>query len=212
MKLRTALLGCGVLSALLYIAGDVVASVRYEGYSYLDQTISELNAFGAPTRLLTIVFGLTVYLLFIAFGVGVRRASAGDRRLRVVGGVLVGLGVLSLWAVPFASMQVRGAEQGPMHVIEGTVAVLLILAAMVLAATALGRQFRLYTTVTIIVMLAFGAWAGMDGAQVAQGLATPWIGVRERISAYSYQLWFAVLAFTLLRQRSMRMDRASPGR
>jgi hypothetical protein len=204
MRLRTLLLGCGILSALLYIIADVLASVRYEGYSYVDQTISELNAFGAPTRLLTIVFGLAVYVLLIVFGLGVRRAGAGDRRLRVVGGVLVGLGALSLWAVPFASMQVRGVEQPPTHVIEGAVALLLILTAMVFAATALGRRFRLYSIMTIIVMLAFGAWAGLDGARVAQGLPTPWIGVRERISAYSYQLWFAGLALTLLRQGSMR--------
>ena len=43
------LLGCGILSSVLYFAGDVVMSLTYEGYSYLHQTVSELNAIGAPT-------------------------------------------------------------------------------------------------------------------------------------------------------------------
>jgi len=41
---------CGILPSLLYVATDVMASWRYEGYSYTDQTYSELLATGAPTR------------------------------------------------------------------------------------------------------------------------------------------------------------------
>jgi hypothetical protein len=205
MRVRPVLLGCGILSPLLYLASDVLASTRYEGYSYLHQTISELNAIGAPTRPLTIAFGLATYVLLVAFGVGIWRSAAGDRRLKVVGGLLTGLGVLSLWAVPFASMQMRGTEQGragEMHIVEGMVAVLLLITAMGFAATTFGRRFRLYSIATIVVMLVFGAWTGMDGSRIAEGLATPWAGVKERISVYSYQLWLIVLAFTLLRGRT----------
>jgi len=31
---------------------------------------------------------------------------------------------------------------------------------------------------------------------------TPWVGVKERIYWYSYQLWFIVLAIKLLREPS----------
>jgi hypothetical protein len=44
----------------------------------------------------------------------------------------------------------------------------------------------------------FGAWTAVDGPAVAEGLFTPWIGVRERISVYSYQLWLMLLAIYLL--------------
>jgi NADH:ubiquinone oxidoreductase subunit H len=77
----------------------------------------------------------------------------------------------------------------------------MITAAIAFAATAFGRSFRFYSVATIIVMLAFGAWSGMDAPRVEAGLATPWLGVKERIFWYAYQLWFVVLAVTLLRQR-----------
>ena len=47
---RRVLLACAVLSAPLYIGLDVVSSLLYDGYSYKDQTISELSAIGAETR------------------------------------------------------------------------------------------------------------------------------------------------------------------
>ena len=105
------LLGCGILSSVLYFAGDVVMSLTYEGYSYLHQTVSELNAIGAPTRGLSIVFGLAGYVLLTSFGVGIWMLSAENRKLRVAGGVLVVLGVSGLWGVSFASMQMRGTAQ-----------------------------------------------------------------------------------------------------
>lgn len=46
-----------------------------------------------------------------------------------------------------------------------------------------------------------GLWSGLDAPKVEAGLDTPWLGVRERIFWYSYQLWFAVLALALLRER-----------
>jgi hypothetical protein len=207
------MLACGILSPLLYIASDVVASARYRGYSYFDQTISELNAFGAPTRGFTIAIGLVVYVVLIVFGLGVRKASAGNRRLRVAGTLLAGMGAFSLWAVPFASMQMRGEDQGPAHVIAGGVAVLMLLSAIGLSAAALGGRFRLYSILSIAIMLGFGAWSGMDGSLVAEGLATPWLGIKERISVYSYQVWIMAFALALLARGAAveRFDRTAHG-
>jgi hypothetical protein len=47
---RRILLLCGVLSPLLYALADALAGMRWEGYSFRDQTISELGAIGAPSR------------------------------------------------------------------------------------------------------------------------------------------------------------------
>jgi hypothetical protein len=47
---RKVLLSCGVAATLLYFGMDLLATWRYDGYSYTDQTISELSAVGAPTR------------------------------------------------------------------------------------------------------------------------------------------------------------------
>ncbi len=40
---RRLLLFCGILSALLYAVADALAGLRCEGYSFRDQTISELG-------------------------------------------------------------------------------------------------------------------------------------------------------------------------
>lgn len=94
----------------------------------------------------------------------------------------------------------RPLFSGLLHLVEGAVAVAMVLAAIGFAASALGWRFRVYSAVTVVLVLAFGAWSGMDAHRVEAGLATPWLGVKERVFWYAYQLWFAVLAVTLLRE------------
>src|SRR5512133_680626 len=62
---QKALLVCGIVAPLLYVASDVIAGLRWHGYSFRDQTISELNAIGAPTRTLTIVIGIVGYTFVV---------------------------------------------------------------------------------------------------------------------------------------------------
>jgi hypothetical protein len=197
-RLRKVMLICGILSGSLYFAGDVLMSAIYPGYSYLNQTVSELNAIGAPTWGLSIAFGIADYLFLILFGAGVWRSAAGSRRLRVAGAALAVLGVTGLWGVPFASMQPRGMEQPAAHAISGMIGMLLLITAMGLAASALDRRFRLYSIATIVTMLAFAGWSAMNAAAIEQGLATPWVGIKERICFYSWHLWYIVLSLTLL--------------
>lgn len=203
--MRRVLLLCGVLSPLLYAAADAVAGLRWEGYSFRDQTISELGAIGAPSRPLFATLLVVVYLLFTAFGVGIWKSAENRHRLRRAAGLLIALGVLALTVGQFAAMHPRGTEQGlsgALHLIEGAAAMMLLLAAMGFAAAALERNFALYTAATITIMLSFGGWGAMSIPQVEAGVDTPWVGVIERIYWYSYQLWFIVLAARLLREPS----------
>jgi hypothetical membrane protein len=205
MVARNILLLCGVISPLLYAVADAIAGMRWQGYSFRDQTISELGAIGAPSRPLFSILLIPVYLLLVAFGVGVWRSAAGRHRVRMVAGLLVGLGVLALTVGQFVPMRPRGIDQGltgALHLVEGMVAMLMLVTAMGLAATAFGRRFRLYTITTVALVLAFGAWSGMAAPQIEAGLATPWLGVKERIFWYAYQLWFIVLALRLLGERT----------
>jgi len=203
--MRKFLLVCGVLSPLLYVVADALAGLRWQDYSFRDQVISELGAIGAPSRPLFSVILIVVYLLLVAFGVGVWRVSGHRRRLQAVAGLLVGFGVLALTVGQFVPMQPRGTEQGltgALHLAEGAVAMLMVMAAMAIAAAAFGSGFQLYTVATIALVLAFGAWSALDAPRIEAGLATPWAGIKERIFWYAYQLWFAVLAFTLLSTES----------
>jgi hypothetical membrane protein len=210
---RQVLLVCGIVSSLLYVATTILGSMRWEGYSSTSQAISELSAIGAPSRPLVVPLFLTYSVLVIAFGVGVWGSAGRKRALRVTAGLLVGYGVLCL-AGPFAPMHLRGAEAtltDTMHIILTIVTVLFILLTIGFGATAFGKRFRLYSIATILILLVFGALAGLDGPRLAAQLPTPWLGVTERINVFGYLLWVVVLAMTLLRVRGPAAPTASLG-
>ncbi len=197
------LLFCGVASPLLYAFADAWTGLRWEAYSFRDQTISELGAIGAPSRPLFAALLVVVYALLLAFGLGVRRSAGRRPRVRSVGTLVIVLAVLALTAGQAAAMRPRGTPQGlagAMHLGEGAVAMLLLLLAMGLASTAFGARFRRYTWATIALVLALGGWTARAAGIVEAGGPTPWLGVQERVWWYGYQLWFAVLALTVLRQ------------
>ena len=74
--LKALLLYCGVLASILYVATDIGVSLSDPGYSYLDQTISELSAIGAETRPLALAPFFVHALLQVAFGLGVWLAAS----------------------------------------------------------------------------------------------------------------------------------------
>jgi len=197
------LLVCGILAPLLYVATDLLAAIRWEGYSYTAQTISETFAIGAPTRPLVLLRGLVYSVLVIAFGLGVRGMAGGRRSLRVTGGLLAAIAVVDLAAPFLAPMHLRGAERtltDMLHIALAGVDVLFILLIIGFGTSAFGRWFHHYSLGTILVVVVFGALAGLDGPRIAANLPTPWVGVTERISVFSYMLWLMVLAIGLLRE------------
>jgi hypothetical protein len=201
MTRREVLLACGVLSPLLYAFADALSGALWS-YSYRDQTISELGAIGAPSRLVFSLLLIPTYLLLLAFGFGVRQSAVDRPRLRVAGGLVIALAVLALSVGQFVPMRMRGTEQGlagALHLAQGLAAMLMVLGAMGLAAAELRGLFRAYTILTIAVVLAFGAWSAMEAPAIEAGLATPWVGIKERVFWYAYQLWFAVLALSVMR-------------
>lgn len=201
---RALLLVCGVLSSLLYVATDVLAGLRYDGYRFMAQTVSELEAIGAPSRGFVVPLFLSYGVLIAAFGCGVWKSANGKRSVRATGGLLIGIGVVGLVATPLAPMHMRGAAStltDAMHIVLTTVTVACILLAIGFAASAFGRRFRVYSIATIAVLAVCGVLAGMDGARLAAQQATPWLGLSERINIYGYLLWVAVLAVVVLRRR-----------
>jgi hypothetical protein len=199
---RRLLLACGILASLLYVVTDMLAAIRWEGYSYTAQTISETFAIGAPTRPLILLRGLGYSVLVIAFGLGVWGSAYEKRPLRVAGGLFVGVAAVDLVAPFVAPMHLRGADRtltDTMHIVLASVDVLFILLIIGFGASAFGKRFRLYSIGTIFVVVVFGTLAGLDGPRIAANLPTPWVGVTERISVFSYMLWLVVLAVALLR-------------
>ena len=196
---RKSLLICGILSSLLYAAMNVFVPLQWEGYSSASQTVSELCAIGAPTRPLWVWLGTVYSLLVAAFGWGVWKSAGRNRPLRVVGGLMIVDGVLSLYWPP---MHLRGAEftlTDTMHIVWAMVTVLLMMLAIGFGAAAFDKRFRACSIATMVILVVFGALTGMDGPRIAANLPTPWVGVWERISIVAFLLWVVVLAFALLR-------------
>lgn len=204
---RKVALVCGVAASLLYFTMDAVAAALYDGYSYTGQTISELSAIGAPTRSMWIPLGFVYAALMIAFGVGVWLAAGRKLALRIVAVMAALVGVVGLVAWPFAPMHQRevlaaggGTFSDTLHLIlSGVDAVLFFIAASA-GATALGRRFRVYSIVTIIVVFVFGFLMSLDAPRVQDNESTPWIGVTERIMLFSAMAWYAALGVALLRR------------
>ena len=67
-RLDIFLLSCGVAAPLVYMFTDAILAIRWEGYSYRDQTISQLNAIGAPTPYQAWVGVFAIAVLARAFG------------------------------------------------------------------------------------------------------------------------------------------------
>jgi hypothetical protein len=203
---RRLLLACGIAVAVLWIGMDIVASILYNGYSYRDQTVSELSAIDAPTRAFWLALGTLWSVLVIAFAVGVWQSAGRTRTLRIVSGLLIIYAVITLIVGPFSSMHQREvlAANGAtltdtLHLVVTGIGVLTFLLEIGLAATAFGKWFRVYSIATIVAMLVFGAITSVYAPQVQANEPTPWVGVYERINAYGYMVWIGVLAVVLWR-------------
>jgi len=201
--LRQTLLACGILSSLLYVAMTVLVARQWPEYSSFSQTISELSAIDAPTRLTWALPGAFYTALVTVFGWGVVRSSGGNRLLRAVGVLILVYGSLGLlW--PLAPMHQRhvlaaggGTASDTMHLVLAGLTVTLMLVALALGAAALGPRFRVYSIGSLIVLAICGALTFLDSPGLARNEPTPWIGVWERINLGVFLLWMVALAIAL---------------
>ncbi|GAB4093659.1 hypothetical protein GCM10028786_25860 [Flaviaesturariibacter terrae] len=206
-RLRNVALFCGILSSLLYVAINLIVPPQWPEYNATDQTVSELSAVGAPTRNLWLLLATPYTFLALAFAWGVWDAAWGNRRLRIVGGLLLAYAFLGfLW--PFAPMHQRAALAAggatfsdTLHISLGVATELIYLAALWVAATAFGKGFRIYSIATFFVLLFFGALTFRAAPGIAANSPTPYIGVWERINISVFLLWVIVLASLLLMRR-----------
>jgi len=200
--LRRSLLVAGIISSLLYLGIDSLAALRYESYhSYFSQAISELGAIGAPTEGLVHPLFIAYDLLIIAFGIGVWQERRRHRALGLIGPLLIGIGIVGLVTPPM-SLRGTGTPAGDLpHIIFTGVIVLLILTAIALGASLVSGGWRRYSWATLVAIVVTGAWTGVEGARLAAGQPTPWLGLAERINIGLYLLWVLLLAAMLLRTR-----------
>ena len=208
---RRALLSCGLMSSLLYLATDIVGAVNYPHYDYTGQAISEMSAIGAPTAELLAPFQTLYSILFALFAGGVWFAADKYPRLRWSAGFMLGLAGLGIgWAL--FPMHVRGTEPtltDTMHLVMSAASVSLLVAIIASGGLALGRGFRVYSAATVLAMLLFGYLTTLDVPRVAAGEPTPWLGLNERLSFLAWLTWMAVLSSLLLREHVKQRTRTA---
>lgn len=215
--IRKILLGCGFAASVLYVSVDILASRLYPGYSYVDQTVSELFAVGAPTRALYLTLGLAYPLLWFAFGIGIWLSAGRRFALRVIAAGLIGKEVLGTAVALFFPIHQRAvlAAGGATytdawHRNLTVLGVMFFLIAVGFGATLFGRWFRLYSIATVVALALFGTLSFLQAPQMAANQATPLMGVWERINIFGYLLWAVVLTILLLRgQASAAVQRHS---
>lgn len=197
------LLLAGAMSSVVYVAADILCGLRYPGYSFADQVISELSAIGAPTTALWVSLLRVYAVLLAAFTVGVVWKSRSHRRLRPTGWLLIAF-VLSgpLWSL--VPMHQRGdvftgSDVG--HIALGGVMVVLLSAIVAVGSGALERGFRVFSRILVTVTLVTGAGTFVYVPRMIGQLPTPGVGIVERIFLYSFLLWTGVLALALLRNQ-----------
>jgi hypothetical protein len=207
---RQVLLGCGVLSSVLYV---VLASLPYEGYSPVSQNVSELLAGGAPTRPFMVVLLVGAYnllVLALAAGVWACRAGSAPSRHRGDAGAV---------RDPRCNRRrhlrhgLRGAEptsRGVLHPAMTAVMSIPIVLSLVFGAFLDGWRFGLLSLATIAAAAVGGVLTAQDVPLLEANLPTPWIGLKERINIYPYMLWVAALALSLWRGRGAAPADAGP--
>jgi len=200
------LLACGVASSVLYAATDMLASSRWEGYDWTARMVSDLFAVSAPTRSFIVVPMLVYNLLILAFGMGVL-LRGWNRSLRVAGAMFIAYGVVSMLGLFVFPLNYEAEGAGAtMHMVDTFLLILLMFLFIGFAAAGSGRAFRLYSILTVAVILAGAVLSGMQIPRIDAGLPTPGLGVYERLNVYSMLLWVAVFAVSLLRARSSAVD------
>jgi hypothetical protein len=75
---------------------------------------------------------------------------------------------------------------------------MIFLLALGFATFAFGKKYRIYSILTFLVLLVFGALTFLEAPAVGVNQPTPWIGVWERINIGVSLLWITALANTLI--------------
>jgi hypothetical membrane protein len=187
------------LAPVLFIGGTVVAGLSSPGYDPIRQTISELAAGDAPTRVFaTTFFVLTgiCHLVTVAFARGIGPPG----RITFLVGALASLGVA---AFPLPS----AAGSSAIHNSFATVGFLLLALWPVL-----GMRLRpgypwlvrpAGSILGTVVLTAIGVWF----LAVWLTHSSPYIGLLERLAADAESLWPAFVVTALfVRARQLRRE------
>ncbi|MES1214781.1 MAG: DUF998 domain-containing protein, partial [Bacteroidota bacterium] len=195
---------CGIISSLWYTFMNIFVPLHYPGYSSFSMTVSELSAIDAPTRILWVLLCTPYPLLYASFGWGILYASENSRTLKILSALIIGYSIINLYWPPMHTREaIASGEKSlsdTLHIAWTIVTLLLFICTMIFGAKAFGKKFRYYTIISIILLMGFGVLTSQDTSNLEANLATPMMGLWERINQYIYFLWVIILSIQLLKK------------
>jgi hypothetical protein len=203
--LRKALLFCGILASLSWTGTDVIASYRYEGYSWPVDAISGLSAVDSPVQSMSLAGTLIYDLMRIGFAAGVWFSAGGRRSMRITAAALLAFS-LTDFAASFFPWHPEEPLTTPENLAHGAFAgalpMLWFFLSIGAGAHAGGKGFRTFSYATILAMLILGAMPLLGSFEIGVDQPPALFGASERINSYGYMLWMMVLAIVLLRNQA----------
>ena len=194
----------GILGPITYLLNDIIGGIVTPDDSYIQNTVSDLTKAGTQdTYLLGSILLLISALMGIAFGIGiVSNYQYKHSKLVFLGGlflIIIGIST-SLTGTIFPQDPIGGefTFPGTMHLILVGISAILLFPTLLMIGIGLYRKkqwksFRLYTFISVIIMFIFG---GLSIIVIMNEIAL--IGLVERISVYTFQMWSVVLASKLI--------------
>lgn len=195
---QTIYLYCGIAAAILTLGTDRLAGRLWKGYSFIEQSMSDLSAAGSPVRSLVAGLTLVTSALMIAFGVGIWQAAGQALLGRIVSICVIGNAAAGLVATLFFPN--RFGERpvfGSPGVLIMFSSVLFFILAILFGAAAYSGWMRILSAAipagyVLLAILRFASAAPTTGQAVTL------IGAQERTMGYSYLIWVVSLAVYLL--------------
>jgi len=205
LTLHKALLICGIISSVLYFITDIIGTMVWTEYSFTSYSVSELNAVGSPSRPVVVPLFAVYDILLIAFSIALW--MYGRISLHITSLSLIIIAVAGRITQTFFPVSIRGAVRPPeevMHLVLTALTVICILLTIASGAFAGGKKFRIYSIITIVLVVFGGVLSGTYIDEMDANLPTPGLGIIERINIYSYLIWVVVLSLMLLRKNNAK--------
>lgn len=207
---RKILLACGMFSMLWYVVINIIVPMRYPGYDVASQTVSELSAIDAPTRPLWVALCIVYSLLLLAFALGVWYSAYGNGKLQTVAIVIFFDAVLGFFWPPMHQREIIAAGGGTLtdtlHLVWAFVHLTLMLLMIGFGASALGKEFRIFSVVIVLIFILFGILTTIESRGIEANLPTPYVGIWERINIGAYMIWVIVFVIMLMRRNNKSVN------
>ena len=195
----------GIVAGIAYLVGDIIGGMITPEYSYKANAVSELVQTGAKDRLFISTFLFVHAVCIILFAVGVlSNHTYQDNKMVFIAGIgLLVVGICHAISSSIFPQDPVGDEAtfpGRMHlVLVGiTVVVLLIVLPLMGQGMYVDRGWGSFRTLTFICLPIMVLGGVLTPVIIGKGIEA--MGLTERLVAYTFYLWLAVLAYKLIEE------------